>query len=198
MEEEGIKKKKRRSSFAPGRRSLIPKVVSESESDEESGDSLTEDKMLTGLIHELIAEHKQEQSDWNNYIRKEKKETDDFLNTADLVLNFSVTEEPDHLSPKYRDALAKSSQVVECEREAAKLLRGRMLAAEVKMEKIVQSAETKAARWKRRAEDAMEKKRESRGGDETLRGDVETLLMSDDSGIGADSTNNNNAVNHKA
>ena len=48
-------------------------VVSESESDEESvesGDSLTEDKMMTGLIHELIAEHKQEQADWNNYIRK--------------------------------------------------------------------------------------------------------------------------------
>jgi len=198
IEDEGAKKMKRRSSFAPGRRSLIPNVVSESESDEESvesGDSLTEDKMMTGLIHELIAEHKQEQADWNNYIRKEKKETEDFLNGPGISLEFSPNEEPELLSSKYRDAIAKSAEVAQREREASKELRGRILAAEVKMEKVVETAETLATKRKRQVGEAIERKKEMREREEEsgVRGDVETLLMSDDSGIGADCTNNNAA-----
>ena len=45
-------------------------MVSDTESDEGSNESLTDEKMLTGLIHEVIAEHKQEQADWNNLMKR--------------------------------------------------------------------------------------------------------------------------------
>ncbi len=50
--------------------SRLVSVVSDSESDDSTNDSLDKDKMLTGLLHEIIAEHKQEQADWNNYIKR--------------------------------------------------------------------------------------------------------------------------------
>lgn len=196
IEDEGAKKMKRRSSFAPGRRSLITNVVSASESDadEESGDSLTEDKMLTGLIHELISEHKQEQTDWNNFIRKEKKETEEYLNEPDILLKFAAGEEPELLSSKYRDAISKSNEVVEREREALKKLRERVSDAESQMEKLVETAERRTAEIQRRVDKTLQQNREKKAVEGNLRGDVEILLMSDDSGIGTECTSNSNTL----
>ena len=117
------------------------------------------------------------------------------MNGPGISLEFSPNEEPELLSSKYRDAIAKSAEVAQREREASKELRGRILAAEVKMEKVVETAETLATKRKRQVEEAIERKKEMREREEEsgVRGDVETLLMSDDSGIGADCTNNNAA-----
>ena len=61
-------------------------MVSDSGSEVGSDDSLTEDKMLTSLIHEVIAEHKQEQADWNNFMRRYVWVTDGFDNVHCKVL----------------------------------------------------------------------------------------------------------------
>lgn len=195
-EDEGAKKKKRRSSFMPGRRSLITDVVSDSESDDSTNDSLNKDKMLTGLLHEIIAEHKQEQADWNNYIKREKKQTEEFLSQGDLVATFSDAD-IDRLPAAYRDAIAKSRAAVTHERDALGQLRGRARSAEEEMDKVMEGVEALAARQRRRVDEALETRRKMRGDEEAKeasRNCIETLLMSDDSGIGADCTNNNETV----
>jgi len=198
LEEEVVKKMKRRSSFAPGRRSLVPNVVSDTESDEGSNDSLTEEKMLTGIINEVIAEHKQEQADWNNFMKREKKTTEDFLNQPDIVLTFSSTDEPAHLSANHRDIIAKSRDKLDRHRETLRQLRGRARIADAELDKAVLGIEVAAANRQRQVDEAMESRRrktsaEGEGEEQrTSRQCIQSLLASDDSGIGVEMTSNNN------
>ena len=134
------------------------------------------------------------------FIHREKKQTEDFLSQPDLVVTFSSSgDEVTHLSTKYRDAIQKAHQKLEKEKETLTQLQTRMRVIEQEMEKAVSGVELAASKQRRRVADEMEarkarRRRESGEAGESRLGDIETLLSCDDSGIGAEVTNNNTAI----
>ena len=138
-------------------------------------------------------------------VDREKKKTEDFLNDENLVVDFSsMPDGPDDLPTKYQDAIAKSRENLEGHREALRQLRERAQVADVEMEKIVDRVELAAMKQRRKVAEAMAamKRKGNLEEEKTKLESIETLLVSDDSGIGVDAStvcgnNNNLAADHK-
>jgi len=191
VEEEAAKRRLRRSSFNPGRKSLVMEVVSHDDSGDEDvamteGDSMTEEKMRLAIIYEVINEHKQEQLDWNNFIRTERRKTEELLNERkNLVITFGPDDEPPGMSEKHRDFITKGSQHLEQEIASVSELHERLSVLDERLETVVNSVELLAERWNQRLNDAVGET--TAAARETAR-HVEKDLLLADSGIGIEPT----------
>lgn len=126
--DEVAKKKKRRSAFTPGRKSLIAKVVDDAEEMEAilaTQETLDDNQMKIGIMNQLIAEHKQEQLDWNNIIRTERKNTNNFLAMPDEdVITFE--NDPENIPQNYHQMYVKSRNFTQCEKQKLNELKIRL------------------------------------------------------------------------